>query len=106
MKFKDYFSNTATNEFEKKEVEISNDIYSLAFFTIGNILNKQQDICVMRILKNSTLFLFYLLFFGCYTVPETGRSAFTLLPEDTLINQSKLAFIQLKKEGQVSNNYE
>ena len=31
MKYKDYFSNTATNEFEKKEVEISNDIYSLAY---------------------------------------------------------------------------
>lgn len=60
----------------------------------------------MSFSKNFLLIVFCIYLNGCYTVPETGRSAFTLLPEETLINQSKLAFIQLKNEAQISHNLE
>lgn len=56
-------------------------------------------------MKIKNKFLFFILFVsGCYTVPEIGRSAFTLIPEETLVSQSQLAFVQLKKDSNISYN--
>lgn len=41
---------------------------------------------------------------GCYTVPETGRSAFNLMPESMLTQQANAAFSELKSQTKVSTD--
>ncbi len=57
----------------------------------------------MRKPLHLSLFIIFGLF-GCYTVPETGRSALTIIPENSLAQQSKLAFSQMKSQKRISHN--
>lgn len=41
---------------------------------------------------------------GCYTVPETGRSALSLVPESQVVAMADQQFFQLKQELPVSQN--
>ena len=43
---------------------------------------------------------------GCYTIPETGRSALNVLPESNLIQAATLAFEQLKRTLVLSYDFE
>jgi predicted Zn-dependent protease len=52
------------------------------------------------------LFLSLLLFSGCATVPETGRSALRLMPEAQLESMASASFAQMRQELPVSNNPE
>ncbi|MEC7274183.1 MAG: M48 family metallopeptidase [Verrucomicrobiota bacterium] len=41
---------------------------------------------------------------GCYTVPQTGRSAFRLIPSDQLASMAAVQFGQIKKETPISKD--
>lgn len=43
---------------------------------------------------------------GCYTVPQTGRSALRLVPNDQLSAMASSQFTELKKETPISTNQE
>jgi metalloendopeptidase OMA1, mitochondrial len=45
-----------------------------------------------------------LLFAGCHTVPQTGRSALHLVPSDQLVSMSAVQFGQLKQETPISRD--
>lgn len=46
------------------------------------------------------------LFVGCYTVPETGRTALNVVPDAQLSRLALASFNQLKEEEKVSDDYE
>ena len=43
---------------------------------------------------------------GCYTVPETGRVSFNVLPESMMTSQASSAFAGMKEEGEISEDKE
>jgi predicted Zn-dependent protease len=56
-------------------------------------------LCAISVLLGS-----FLLFAGCHTVPQTGRSALHLVPSDQLASMSAVQFGKLKQETPISRD--
>ncbi|MEX2381391.1 MAG: M48 family metallopeptidase [Opitutales bacterium] len=52
------------------------------------------------------MFLYLLLIAGCYTVPETGRLALSLLPQGQEVALGESAFEEIKAQETLSTNHE
>lgn len=55
-------------------------------------------------MKWKLLLLLFVTLVGCYTVPETGRSALSLVPESQVVSMAVDQFAQMKREMPISDN--
>lgn len=68
--------------------------------------SKIENILYINVKKRYTYIPIIALFLitGCYTVPETGRTAVHLLPESQLAGQAEESFNELKQQNKISSD--